>query len=228
MWHTGWKFTLIKWSTDSFKSQDYIFDGPLCWREASLFIASNEEKRRSMIPRVSVQLENSELCEKVFCAAWGADGRGGKRQDSNTEGQKGKGQLLSPALQGPRCHSKIHHWAILYSFPINSLKVKICKTFLTWNCHSLSRDNKTHYKNIHLTVTIKMEPKCHLWPPHPVKFKNVWLGTSLVAQWIRIHLPMQGTQVPALVREDPTCRRATSPCATTTEPVRHNYWSPCA
>ena len=28
---------------------------------------------------------------------------------------------------------------------------------------------------------------------------------SLVAQWLRVHLPMQGTQVRAPVREDPTC-----------------------
>ena len=41
-------------------------------------------------------------------------------------------------------------------------------------------------------------------------------GTSLVAQWIRIRLPMQGTWVQALVREDPTCRGAT-------KPVHHNY-----
>ena len=41
-------------------------------------------------------------------------------------------------------------------------------------------------------------------------------GTSLVAQWLRIRLPMQGTRVQALVREDPTCRGAT-------KPVRHNY-----
>ncbi|KAJ8779032.1 hypothetical protein J1605_012883 [Eschrichtius robustus] len=39
---------------------------------------------------------------------------------------------------------------------------------------------------------------------------------SLVAQWLRIRLPMQGTWVRALVQEDPTCRRAT-------KPVRHNY-----
>ena len=39
---------------------------------------------------------------------------------------------------------------------------------------------------------------------------------SLVAQWLRIHLPMQGTWVRALVWEDPTCHRAT-------KPVRHNY-----
>ena len=41
-------------------------------------------------------------------------------------------------------------------------------------------------------------------------------GTSLVAQWLRIRLLMQGTQVPALVREDPTCCGAT-------KPVCHDY-----
>ena len=34
-------------------------------------------------------------------------------------------------------------------------------------------------------------------------------GTCMVAQWIRIHLPMQGTQVRSLVQEDPTCHGAT-------------------
>ena len=43
---------------------------------------------------------------------------------------------------------------------------------------------------------------------------------SLVAQWLRICLPMQGTQVRALVWEDPTCRGAT-------KPVSHSYWA-CA
>ena len=36
-------------------------------------------------------------------------------------------------------------------------------------------------------------------------------GTSLVAQWIRIHLPMQGTWVRSLVQKDPTCHGATKP-----------------
>ena len=40
---------------------------------------------------------------------------------------------------------------------------------------------------------------------------------SLVAQWLRICLPIQRTRVPALVREDPTCRGAT-------KPVHHYYW----
>ena len=51
-----------------------------------------------------------------------------------------------------------------------------------------------------------------------VKIRKV--GASLVAQWLRILLPMQGTRVQALVWEDPTCRGAT-------KPVHHNYW-PCA
>ena len=46
--------------------------------------------------------------------------------------------------------------------------------------------------------------------------KKSCLVASLVAQWLRIRLPMQGTQVRALVREDPT-RRGTA------KPVRHNY-----
>ena len=46
--------------------------------------------------------------------------------------------------------------------------------------------------------------------------KNVYWGASLVAQWLRVCLPMQGTRVRALVWEDPTCHGATGP-------VSHNY-----
>ena len=37
------------------------------------------------------------------------------------------------------------------------------------------------------------------------------MRASLVAQWLRIRLPVQGTRVRALVWEDPTCRGATRP-----------------
>ena len=40
--------------------------------------------------------------------------------------------------------------------------------------------------------------------------------TSLVANWLRIRLPMQGTWVWSLVQEDPTCLKAT-------QPLSHNY-----
>ena len=42
------------------------------------------------------------------------------------------------------------------------------------------------------------------------------LRTSLVAQWLRVCLPMQGSQVGSLVQEDPICHRAS-------KPVHHDY-----
>ena len=48
------------------------------------------------------------------------------------------------------------------------------------------------------------------------RVKNTITGASLVAQWLRVCLPMQGTRVRALVWEDPTCHRAT-------RPMSHNY-----
>ena len=56
-------------------------------------------------------------------------------------------------------------------------------------------------------------------------------GASLVVQVIRIHLPVQGTQVQSLVREDPSCHGATklmchSLQASVLEPMTHNCWGP--
>ena len=47
-----------------------------------------------------------------------------------------------------------------------------------------------------------------------IKKRPTW--ASLVAQWLRIRLPMQGTWVRALVWEDTTCLGAA-------KPVCHNY-----
>ena len=55
----------------------------------------------------------------------------------------------------------------------------------------------------------------HNSSPSKTFLKNLE-GASLVAQWLRIGLPMQGTRVQAPVWEDPTCRGAT-------RPVSHNY-----
>ena len=52
-----------------------------------------------------------------------------------------------------------------------------------------------------------------------LKIATAW--TSLVVQWLRIHLWMQRTQVQSPVWEDPTCHGAT-------KPLHHNYWSPQA
>ena len=45
-----------------------------------------------------------------------------------------------------------------------------------------------------------------------------WTGPSLVAQWERILLPVQGTQVWSLVQEYPTGRKES-------RPMCHNYWA---
>ena len=63
-----------------------------------------------------------------------------------------------------------------------------------------------------------------------VQWLSICLWASLVAQWLRIRLPMQGTRVRALVREDPTCRGAIKPAshnywACALEPASHNYWA---
>ena len=47
--------------------------------------------------------------------------------------------------------------------------------------------------------------------------KKAMLLTSLVVQWLRVCLPVQGTWIQSLVQEDPTHHRAT-------KPMRHNYW----
>ena len=46
--------------------------------------------------------------------------------------------------------------------------------------------------------------------------KNLPAEASLMAQWLRIHLSVQGTWIPSLVWEDHTCCGAT-------KPVHHNY-----
>ena len=52
-------------------------------------------------------------------------------------------------------------------------------------------------------------------------YQNQSSRISLVVQWLRICLPVQGTQVWSLVCEDPTCHRAT-------KPESHSHWSPCS
>ena len=47
-------------------------------------------------------------------------------------------------------------------------------------------------------------------------------GTSLVVQWLRICLPMQGTQVASLV-----AGTKIPPAYGATKPVCHKYRSPC-
>ena len=51
------------------------------------------------------------------------------------------------------------------------------------------------------------------------KMSKMKVRVSLVVQWLRIFLSMQGTQVWCLVLKDPTCHEAL-------KLLHHNYWSP--
>ena len=64
--------------------------------------------------------------------------------------------------------------------------------------HNLLRPNQEEIENINRPI------------------KSTEIGASLVAQWLRICLLMQGTWVRVLVWEDATCRGAA-------RPVSHNY-----
>ena len=74
-------------------------------------------------------------------------------------------------------------------------------------------------KNKELPQNSRQVIRCSSFAWHPSSPVQK-TGTSLVAPWLRIRLPMQGTLVWSPVREDTTCCRAA-------KPVHHNYWA-CA
>ena len=95
---------------------------------------------------------------------------------------------------------------------------------------SVEQDRKPRGKPTHLWSTNLWQRRQGYTMEKTVSSISGAWGTSLVAQWFRIRLPMQGTWVRALVREDPTCHRATKPrChnywACALEPTSHNYWA---
>ena len=67
-------------------------------------------------------------------------------------------------------------------------------------------------RKVDKTARFYIDPRDSAW----IHSGNKKERASLVVQWLRIRLPMQGTRVRALVWEDPTCRGASGP-------VSHNY-----
>ena len=97
------------------------------------------------------------------------------------------------------------HWKLSWTTLQRSLCHHLFSLKLT--CYKTNQANGNHLYSLPSLRGMKL--------PHKEQS-----GASLVAQWLRICLPMQGTRVRSLIREDPTCRGAT-------KPVRHNYWA-CA
>ena len=50
--------------------------------------------------------------------------------------------------------------------------------------------------------------------------QNISVRTTLVVQWLRIRLPVQGAPAGSLAQEDPMCHGAT-------KSLCHHYWCPC-
>ena len=99
--------------------------------------------------------------------------------------------------------------------------VRIDEPILTHNYHPESI--------VHITVTLSVvhSTSLDIYIPTLTHHYNsirqssftalkILCGASLVAQWLIVCLPMQGTRVRALVWEDPTCRGAAGP-------VSHDY-----
>ena len=94
-----------------------------------------------------------------------------------------------------------------------------------YNRHGSALEHSMCFLFLHVPATVvRLGPCASFWlmpvnrwevrhSPFEV-LKSRW-GASLVAQWLRICLLMQGTRVRALVWEDPICRGAT-------KPVSHN------
>ena len=91
---------------------------------------------------------------------------------------------------------------------------------LLWISSMLNRSDESSLSSRKFPVHLL----CCCWLERSVYFFQIQLisktccRTSLVVQWIRICLPVHGTQVKCLVWENSTCLRAT-------KPMCHNYWS---
>ena len=94
---------------------------------------------------------------------------------------------------------KNYPWLLPYPIHMGK-KLPMVKTYplFIWGKNDPCATHKNLFEDDHSS-------KCKSW-------------ASLVAQWLRVRLPMQGTRVQALVWEDPACHGMAGPMC-------HNYWA---
>ena len=93
------------------------------------------------------------------------------------------------------------------------------------NLHTVFQSGTNKWKDILCSWIGRINiVKMSILPKTIYRFNEILIKSprraSLVAQWLRVCLPVQGTRVRALVWEDPAFGGATGP-------VSHNYWA-CA
>ena len=161
------------------------------------------------------------------------------------DGREAHGNTHSPSHYTAGIYQWLHslqqqrRWPLLWSCQLNDMffgNRKHIFLFLFFFLPSLSESISSNRCCVSVYLARSMSgcghlDKLNVWNnkcSFPIFKKHLW--ASLVAQWLRIRLPMQGTQVRALVWEDPTCHGATKPVchnywACTLEPMSHNYWA---
>ena len=99
--------------------------------------------------------------------------------------------------------SQVYNWLVLKNIYTHVINHQNQWMFLSPVKHFYSFFQQSPYAKV-ITVPIYITKKTNI-------------RTSLVAQWIETHLPVQGTWVQSLVWEDSTCCGAS-------KRVHHNYW----
>ena len=135
--------------------------------------------------------------------------------------------------RGKAAHSSVRAWRIPCTIQSQSqtwlgdLHFTLLNSFALWPAFMFYSMGLFHNLRIQLKksvidslrkVTFRFQPSLSSLVKWQYVLKKALCGTSLVVQWLRIHLPTQGTQVWSLVWEDYTCQGATKPVSTTSGP----------